>query len=78
MPVKSYIAQFSSPAALSRFEQRLPEIKGCDLMKTTQQTVAILITDTSSEAEDERLFAKIRSIEGCSHIALVSAFTDQS
>ena len=76
MPIKSYLL-FPHIGKSSMLQKSLSTRKGCDVYPADNKDVLVLVTDTSSEQEDEALFLALQLEEGLHHINLISGFTTE-
>ena len=73
MPVKSYLAR---PHA-GKFNELIVELsalKGCEITPSTNEEIAVLVTDTLNEEEDIRLVSKINTLDNLKMLTMVSGF----
>lgn len=73
MPIKSYLAR---PHA-GKFNELIVELsalKGCEITPSTNEEVAVLVTDTLNEEEDIRLVSKINTLDNLKILTMVSGF----
>ena len=73
MPVKSYLARPHN----GKFRELIHElslIEGCDIIPSTNQEVAVLVTDTETELDDNKLLSQINTIESLKMLSMVSGF----
>lgn len=73
MPVKSYLARPHN-GQFSELLHELSLIEGCDVIPSTNQEVAVLVTDTQTELEDNKLLSQINSIGSLKMLSMVSGF----
>ena len=73
MPVKSYLAR---PHA-GKFNELIVELsalKGCEIIPSTNEELAVLVTDTLNEEEDILLVSKINTLDNLKMLTMVSGF----
>lgn len=73
MPIKSYLAR-PHEGKFSELLNELSHIKGCDIIPSTNQEVAVLVTDTLNEVEDNKLLSKINAVGSLKMLSMVSGF----
>lgn len=73
MPIKSYLAHPHS-GKKEELILALSQLSMCDILPAENKDVIILITDTATKQDDERLKAKIESISSLKLLAMVSGF----
>lgn len=73
MPVKSYLAR-PHDGKFSELLHELSLVEGCEIIPSTNHEVAILVTDTETELEDNKLLSQINSIESLKMLSMVSGF----
>ncbi len=76
MPVMSYLAY---PAKEKKMDlaNELNRLDSCQAMVSTNRDLVILITDTASDREEEKLQEKLQEMSYLAGLALVSAYGDQ-
>ena len=72
MAVKSYLA-FSAPGRFSSMLTRLGDFAACEVYPASDREVAILVTDTESEADEKELCARLEREPALMCLALVYA-----
>lgn len=77
MPIKSYLAMpyKGQKNALKKTITAFPE---CEVMASENKDVLVLLTETSDEGADKKLFHKINSLENLQLLTLVSAFSENT
>jgi len=73
MPIKSYLAS-PHEGKFSELLNELSHIQGCDIIPSTNQDVAVLVTDTQDEIEDNKLLSQINAIDSLKMLSMVSGF----
>lgn len=73
MPVKSYLAR-PHDGKFSELLQELSLIEGCDIIPSTNQDVAVLVTDAQTDLEDNKILAQINAIDSLKMLSMVSGF----
>ena len=73
MPIKSYLAR-PHEGKFSELLNELSHIQGCDIIPSTNQEVAVLVTDTLNEVEDNKLLSKINAVGSLKMLSMVSGF----
>jgi len=63
MPVCSYVV-LPEPGGVHRLSQRLATIPGCDVTRSSNRNLLLLVTDTPSPEEDRELRSTLRELEG--------------
>ena len=77
MPVKSYLV-FPNTGRESQLLKSLSLQNNCVVFPADNNEVFVLVTDTSSDQEDEALVRKLQSEKDLHHINLISGFTTGS
>lgn len=77
MPIKSYLAH-PHDGKFSELLNELSQINGCDIIPSTNQDIAVLVTDTHDEIEDSQLLSKINEIGSLKMLSMVSGFDADS
>ncbi len=75
MPVKSYII-FPEANNRPQLINDLQGIPNLEVITAINGDLLILVTDTHSDREEERLTFQIQSLKHLKHMVLVSAFND--
>lgn len=73
MPVKSYLARPHT----GKFDELISELsalKGCEIIPSTNEEIAVLVTDTLHEEEDALLISKINTLDSLKMLTMVSGF----
>jgi len=73
MPIKSYLAR-PHDGKFSELINELSHLKGCDIIPSTNKDVAVLVTDTLDEVEDNKLLSQINAIGSLQMLSMVSGF----
>ena len=73
MPIKSYLAR-PHDGKFTQLLNELSHIQGCDIIPSTNQDVAVLVTDTTDEIEDRKLLSKINALGSLKMLSMVSGF----
>ncbi|MCP4882714.1 MAG: hypothetical protein GY908_02895 [Flavobacteriales bacterium] len=73
MPIKSYLVR-PHDGKFSELLNELSQFQGCDIIPSTNQEVAVLVTDTQDEIEDNKLLSQINAIESLKMLSMVSGF----
>ena len=73
MPIKSYLAH-PHDGQFSELLNELSSINGCDIIPPTNQDIAVLVTDTQDEIEDNKLLTQINAIGSLKMLSMVSGF----
>lgn len=75
MPIKSYLAL----AHRGRRDELCRQVQalGCQTLAAQNGEVLIILTDTPSESEDERLLEALQGLEPLCHLTLVAAFGEE-
>lgn len=73
MPVKSYLAH-PTQGNLSILVSELSALEGCEVIPSTNEELAVLVTDTNTEAEDQILLEQIKEIDCLKMLSMVSGF----
>lgn len=77
MPIKSYLAR-PYEGKFSELLNELSHIEGCDIIPSTNQDIAVLVTDTQDEIEDNKLLTQINAIQSLKMLSMVSGFDADS
>ncbi len=75
MPIKSYLALAHS-GRRDELRQAIHAL-GCHTVAAQNDEVLIVLTDTPSESEDERLLEALQRLEALRHLTLVAAFGEE-
>jgi len=73
MPVKSYLAR-PHPGKLNELISELSALNGCEITPSTNEEIAVLVTDTLHEEEDILLVSKINALDSLKMLTMVSGF----
>ena len=73
MPIKSYLA-YAQPGQLAALRQELGGLRQCSVRTAGDHDLAVVVTDTPSEASDEQLLHRIESLPSLRGLSLVAAF----
>ena len=73
MPVKSYLAR-PHTGKLSELIEELTALNGCEIIPSTNEEIAVLVTDTLHEEEDMLLISKINALDSLKMLTMVSGF----
>ena len=73
MPIKSYLVR-PHDGKFSELLNDLSHINGCDIIPSTNEEVAVLVTDTLDEIEDSKLISRINAIDSLKVLSMVSGF----
>jgi hypothetical protein len=73
MPIKSYLAR-PHDGKFSELLNELSHLNGCDIIPSTNQEIAVLVTDTIDEFEDHKLLSKINALDSLRMLSMVSGF----
>ena len=73
MPVKSYLAR-PHTGKLSELIVELTALNGCEIIPSTNEEIAVLVTDTLHEEEDMLLISKINALDSLKMLTMVSGF----
>ena len=73
MPVKSYLAR-PHAGKLSELIVELTSLNGCEIIPSTNEEIAVLVTDTLHEEEDMLLISKINALDSLKMLTMVSGF----
>jgi len=73
MPIKSYLAH-PCDGKYQQLLSDLSNITGCDIIPSENEEIAIVVTDTKDEFEDQKLQVKINSIKSLKMLSMVSGF----
>jgi hypothetical protein len=75
MPIKSYIAlpHEGQEVALA---SAVRKITGCEIVLLKNSPVHIVVTDTLTDTDDEKLYEALSSIPSLKHITLVAGFNN--
>lgn len=73
MPIKSYLAR-PHDGKFHELVHELSLIEGCEIIPSTNHDVAVLVTETETELEDNKLLSQINSIESLKMLSMVSGF----
>ena len=73
MPVKSYLAR-PQTGKYKELISELSALKGCEVTPSTNEEIAVLVTDTLHEEEDKLLVAKINTLDSLKMLSMVSGF----
>lgn len=77
MPIKSYIA-IPNSGQKEILRKELSKIKGCEITSAENKDVLVVVTETSSEAEDKKLFKRLNEMKPLQLLTLVAAFSNES
>ena len=77
MPIKSYLAH-PIDGKFSELLNDLSHLNGCDIIPSTNQEIAVLVTDTQDEFEDNKLLSQINAIGSLKMLSMVSGFDADS
>lgn len=73
MPVKSYLAR-PYTGKFNELIVELSALKGCEIIPSTNEEIAVLVTDTLNEEEDILLVSKINTLDNLKMLTMVSGF----
>lgn len=77
MPVKSYLAR-PYEGKFTELLKELSAINGCDIIPSTNQEIAVLVTDTENEEEDQKLLTQLNTLDSLKMLSMVSGFEANS
>lgn len=77
MPIKSYLAH-PHDGKYSELLNELSQISGCDIIPSTNQEIAVLVTDTQDEFEDNKLLTQINAVGSLKMLSMVAGFDADS
>jgi len=77
MPIKSYLAR-PHDGKFSELLNDLSRLNGCDIIPSTNEEIAVLVTDTLNEIEDNKLLTQINAIGSLKMLSMVSGFDADS
>jgi len=77
MPIKSYLAR-PHDGKFNELLNELSNLNGCDIIPSTNQEIAVLVTDTLDENEDNKLLSQINAIGSLKMLSMVSGFNVDS
>jgi nitrate reductase NapAB chaperone NapD len=75
MPIKSYLV-YPAQGKQAELEAHLRTLPECEVMPATNHELLVLITDTTSEAAEKALEAKLKEIDTLQCLALVAGYSD--
>lgn len=73
MPVKSYLAR-PHTGKFNELISELSSLKGCEVIPSSNEEIAVLVTDTLHEEEDTALISKINTLDSLKMLTMVSGF----
>ena len=73
MPIKSYLAH-PHDGKYKDLLTELSKITGCDIIPSENKEIAIVITDTKDDFEDQNLQVVLNSIKSLKMLSMVSGF----
>jgi len=73
MPVKSYLAR-PHAGKLNELIVELSALIGCEIIPSTNEEIAVVVTDTLNEEEDILLVSKIKTLDNLKMLTMVSGF----
>ena len=73
MPVKSYLAH-PHKGQLEALLDDLKGLEGCEVIPSTNEEVAVLVTDTLNEETDLKLVSQIQDLPSLKMLSMVSGF----
>ena len=73
MPIISYLAR-PHDGKFRELLNDLSHLNGCDIIPSRNQEVAVLVTDTLNEIEDNKLLSQINAIGSLKMLSMVSGF----
>ena len=76
MPVKSYLAM-SHKGQKNQLQNAIGQLSECEVLPSDNKDVLIVVTETSDEKADKKLFKKLNSLPNLQMLTLVSAFSNQ-
>ena len=77
MPVKSYIV-FPHEGKKQELSKALSKLRWCEVLPAENEQLLVMVTDTSSDKEEEECLTQIQQIAELDHYTLVSGFEEQS
>jgi len=73
MPIKSYLAH-PHDGRYKELLSELSKIKECDIIPSENEEIAIVITDTKDDFEDQNLQIVLNSVKSLKMLSMVSGF----
>ena len=73
MPIKSYLAHPHQGKKMELY-QTLSGLSKCEVIPAENKDLLILVTDTDSSSEEDRLQEKLQAIDSMKLLAMVSGF----
>lgn len=73
MPIKSYLAH-PFEGKKEELQQAISLLDGCEIIPAENKNVLVVLTETTTDAEDKSLKETIETIESLKLLALVSGF----
>ena len=75
MPIKSYLV-FPLEGKKGDVQSKLSELGSCEVFPAENNELLVLVTDTTSQQEDESVTTAISQIQEIKHFSLVAGFND--
>ncbi len=75
MPIKSYVV-FPQKGKKGTLTNILRSIENCEVVVSSNKDVLVLVTDTKSGQQEEKLNKVLANIEEIGHLNLVSGFSE--
>jgi nitrate reductase NapAB chaperone NapD len=72
MPIMSYIA-YPNNLGKEKLVSDLNSIKSCEAISSTNEDIVILVTDTLTSDEEEKVQENLKSVNSLNHLSLVYA-----
>ncbi len=73
MPIKSYLAH-PQDGQFKELLSKLSKLKSCDIIPSENKDIAIIVTDTKDDFEDQNLQIELNAIKSLKILSLVSGF----
>lgn len=73
MPIKSYLAH-PQDGKYKELISELSNITACDIIPSENKEIAVIVTDTKDDFEDQKLQDELNSIKSLKMLSLVSGF----
>jgi nitrate reductase NapAB chaperone NapD len=74
MPVKSYIATPLN-GKLKELHLQFEQIEGCEVIPSQNKDVLIVLTDTDTDEQDEKVYQLLLSVPDLEQLTLVSGYS---
>lgn len=73
MPIKSYLA-LPHDGKYKKLLLELSNLNACEILPSNNEELAIIVTDTKNDAEDQKIHDQIKNLKNLKMLSMVSGF----